>query len=63
MPGEAIEAQRKSVELAPNDHLAWSNLGDALWIGGLKEEARAAFETAEGWLPPHSRSTPTIRAT
>jgi len=44
---DAIEAQRKSVELAPNDHLAWSNLGDTLWVGGQKEEARVAFETAE----------------
>lgn len=46
-PREAIEALRKSVELAPNDPLAWSNLGDTLWIGGLKEEARAAFENAD----------------
>jgi len=47
-PGEAIAAQRKSVELAPNDHLAWSNLGDALWMDGQTDESRAAFETAEG---------------
>jgi len=46
-PDKAIEALRKSVELAPNDHLAWSNLGDALWLGRLTDEARAAFETAE----------------
>jgi tetratricopeptide (TPR) repeat protein/TolB-like protein/DNA-binding winged helix-turn-helix (wHTH) protein len=45
-PAEAIEAQRKSVELAPNDHLAWSNLGDALWMGGQADEARKAFEKA-----------------
>jgi tetratricopeptide (TPR) repeat protein/DNA-binding winged helix-turn-helix (wHTH) protein len=43
---EAIEAQRTSVELAPNDYLAWSNLGDALWMGGQAEEARTAFQTA-----------------
>lgn len=46
-PEDAIEAQRKAVELAPNDHLAWSNLGDALWMAGAGAEARAAFETAE----------------
>lgn len=46
-PEEAISAQRKAVELAPNDHLAWSNLGDALWMAGEAEEAQAAFETAE----------------
>lgn len=45
---ESIEAMRQSVELAPNDHLAWSNLGDALGLGGQGEEARAAFEKAEG---------------
>jgi tetratricopeptide (TPR) repeat protein/DNA-binding winged helix-turn-helix (wHTH) protein len=46
-PADAIEALRQSVELAPNDHLAWSNLGDVLWIDGQRAEARAAFETAE----------------
>ncbi|MCU0990879.1 MAG: tetratricopeptide repeat protein, partial [Xanthomonadales bacterium] len=46
-PEEAISAQRKAVELAPNDHLAWSNLGDALWMAGEAEEAQAAFGNAE----------------
>lgn len=46
-PVEAIEALRKSVELSPNDHLAWSNLGDALWMDGRTDESRAAFQTAE----------------
>ena len=43
---EAIATQQRSVELAPNDHLAWSNLGDALWLGGQAKEANEAFETA-----------------
>lgn len=46
-PDEAIEAMEHSVELAPNDHLVWSNLGDALGLGGRQPEAREAFETAE----------------
>ncbi|MGK2925942.1 MAG: tetratricopeptide repeat protein [Lysobacterales bacterium] len=46
-PEDAIGAQRKAVELAPNDHLVWSNLGDALWMAGASEEAREAFATAE----------------
>lgn len=44
---EAVAAQRKSVELAPKDHLAWSNLGDALWMSGQKDESRTAFRNAE----------------
>jgi tetratricopeptide (TPR) repeat protein/DNA-binding winged helix-turn-helix (wHTH) protein len=44
---EAISNQRKAIKLAPNDHLMWSNLGDALWISGNIHEAREAFETAE----------------
>jgi len=43
---DAIAAHRRAVELAPKDHLAWSNLGDALWIDGQREEARRTFETA-----------------
>jgi tetratricopeptide (TPR) repeat protein/TolB-like protein len=43
---EAIEAQRAAVELAQNDYLAWSNLGDALWMSGQAEEARAAFQNS-----------------
>ena len=46
-PVDAIEALRKSVELSPNDHLAWSNLGDALWMDGQTDESRAAFQNAE----------------
>jgi tetratricopeptide (TPR) repeat protein/TolB-like protein/DNA-binding winged helix-turn-helix (wHTH) protein len=44
---DAIAAQRKAVELAPNDHLRWSNLGDVLVAGGNEGEARQAFETAK----------------
>ncbi len=43
----AIDAHRLAVELAPSDHLAWSNLGDALWIDGRHEAAKEAFRTAE----------------
>ena len=44
---EAIESHRKAVELAPNDHLNWSNLGDALWNAGNTDDAKQAFQTAE----------------
>ncbi len=42
----AIETHRKAVSLQPNDYLAKSNLGDALWIAGAKDEARQEFQTA-----------------
>jgi tetratricopeptide (TPR) repeat protein/DNA-binding winged helix-turn-helix (wHTH) protein len=45
---DSIVEHRRAVELAPRDHLTWSNLGDALWIGGRVEEAQQAFQTAEG---------------
>jgi tetratricopeptide (TPR) repeat protein len=45
---DSIAQHRRAVELAPRDHLTWSNLGDALWIGGRVEEAQQAFQTAEG---------------
>jgi len=44
---ESINAHSQAIKLAPNDHLAWSNLGDALWISGKKEQAADAFKTAE----------------
>ena len=44
---EAIDAHQRAVALAPNDHLAWSNLGDAFWVSGNAREARDAFLTAE----------------
>ncbi len=44
---EAIDNHRIAVDLARNDHLIWSNLGDALWIAGSIDEARQAFEEAE----------------
>jgi tetratricopeptide (TPR) repeat protein/TolB-like protein len=44
---QSINAHSQAIKLSPNDHLAWSNLGDALWISGKKEQARDAFQTAE----------------
>jgi tetratricopeptide (TPR) repeat protein/TolB-like protein/DNA-binding winged helix-turn-helix (wHTH) protein len=44
---KAVAAHRKAIELAPNDHLAWANLGDALSFTPDKAAARAAFGTAE----------------
>lgn len=43
---EAIASHRQSIELRPNYHLAWSNLGDALWFAGRLGESREAFERA-----------------
>ena len=42
----AIGSLEQAVELEPNDYLARSNLGDALWASGRVEESRASFETA-----------------
>lgn len=44
---KAISALQRAVELAPNDHLAWANLGDALSFTKDNDAARAAFLTAE----------------
>lgn len=44
---ESINAHSEAIRLSPNDHLAWSNLGDALQVAGKPEQARDAFETAE----------------
>lgn len=43
----AIDSHRSAVELEPNDHLARSNLGDALWAAGREDEATREFEAAE----------------
>ena len=43
----AIDSHRSAVELEPNDHLARSNLGDALWAAGREDEAIREFEAAE----------------
>ena len=45
---ESIATHQLAIELEPGDHLAWSNLGDALSIAGRSDEAREAFETARG---------------
>ncbi len=44
---DAVAAHRRAIALAPNDHLAWANLGDALSFTSDKEAAREAFGTAE----------------
>jgi tetratricopeptide (TPR) repeat protein/TolB-like protein/DNA-binding winged helix-turn-helix (wHTH) protein len=43
----AVAAHEKATELAPNDHLAWANLGDALSFASRRNSARAAFRKAE----------------
>ncbi len=43
----AIASHNKAIELQPNDHLARSNLGDALWSADRKEAARREFSKAE----------------
>jgi serine/threonine-protein kinase len=44
---EAEAALEEAIRLAPDDHLAWSNLGDILSFAGKPELSREAFETAE----------------
>ncbi|MGB5576110.1 MAG: tetratricopeptide repeat protein [Woeseiaceae bacterium] len=43
----AIESHSNAIDLKPNDYLARSNLGDALWIAGREDEARLEFKKAE----------------
>lgn len=43
---EAVASHRRATVLEPNDHFYWSNLGDALWVAGQKDESREAFEIA-----------------
>ncbi len=43
----AIENHSNAIDLKPNDYLARSNLGDALWIAGREDEARLEFKKAE----------------
>ena len=42
----AIDSHANAVELQPNDHLAHSNLGDALAAAGRADESLQEFETA-----------------
>ena len=42
----AIASHNRAVELNPNDHLARSNLGDALWNAEHEADAIREFETA-----------------
>ena len=42
----AIESHQTAVMLQPDDYLARSNLGDALWIAGRGDEATQQFERA-----------------
>ena len=43
----AIDSHTHAVQLQPNDYLARSNLGDALWVAGRRTEALQEFATAE----------------
>ena len=44
---DAVATLRKAIDLSPQDHLAWANLGDALAFTDEKEEAQSAFRKAE----------------
>lgn len=44
---QAVKALENAVELAPQDHLAWANLGDALSFTDDPGRAHAVFSTAE----------------
>jgi len=43
---DAARSLRSAIDLAPNDHLFWSNLGDILWVAGLNEESEEAYREA-----------------
>ena len=40
---QAAGALRSALELVPNDHLTWSNLGDVLFVDGKTAAARESF--------------------
>ena len=42
----AVEAYRHAIELRPNSHITYRNLGDALMRLGQKDEATAAYQAA-----------------
>jgi tetratricopeptide (TPR) repeat protein/DNA-binding winged helix-turn-helix (wHTH) protein len=44
---EAVTSHRRAIDITPDDYLAWSNLGDALWNAARFEEANQVFQTAE----------------
>ncbi len=44
---EAADAQRRAIELMPNNTLYWLNLGDVLWIAGRPVDAQEAYAEAE----------------
>ena len=54
----AIANLSSAVDLQPNDHLARSNLGDALWVAGREDEARQEFERAEKMVESALRVNP-----
>ena len=45
--GDATEALRNALALAPNAYLTWSNLGDILFVDGNTAESHEAFVKAE----------------
>jgi TolB-like protein/tetratricopeptide (TPR) repeat protein/DNA-binding winged helix-turn-helix (wHTH) protein len=42
----AIENHQAAVAQSGNSHLAWSNLGDALWVAGRADDATKAYSQA-----------------
>ena len=42
----AILSLNAAVEIAPNDHLFWSNLGDIFWVAGQRNDAAEAYQEA-----------------
>lgn len=56
--GAAIDTHRKATELAPNNHLTWSNLGDALAVAGESTEASSVFARARALVSEALRINP-----
>jgi tetratricopeptide (TPR) repeat protein/TolB-like protein/DNA-binding winged helix-turn-helix (wHTH) protein len=55
---EAVDTLFVAVELEPNDHLARSNLGDALWVAGRTDEAISSFQRASALAQSALRVNP-----
>ncbi len=48
----ATAAHLEATNLAPDNHLTWSNLGDAYWAAGEQEASRMAFAAAKSRAEP-----------
>lgn len=54
----AIESHKQAIALSPQNYLAYSNLGDALWVAGRRDEAKVAFLKADSLVASNLEVNP-----